>query len=108
MTTKIKVLKVNGVDGLKIHEIKKDGVTKIVDNSADMGYLIYVNGQLRYSYTNGVYEAEYYNDEEDIKKEITKAKGIIKEAIFDLHPYKCIEYKRYKEYKRCKNEYDFI
>ena len=66
MTTGIKVLRTNGIDGLKIHEVGKDGVTKIVDNSADMGYLIYVNEQLKYAYTNGVYEAEYYNDEEEI------------------------------------------
>ena len=72
MTTGIKVLKTNGIDGLKIHEVGKNRVTKITDDyiATDqnfmVGYSIYINEQLRYSYTNGVYEAEYYNDEEEV------------------------------------------
>ncbi len=68
MTTKIKVLKTNGVNGLVIHEIGKNGVTEIRDNSIDapqnftLQYLVYVNKQLKYSYENGVYEVEYYED----------------------------------------------
>ena len=70
MTTKIKVLKTNGVDGLKIHEVGKDGVTTINDDSVDSeqnfvpGYIVYVDKQLKYVYTNGTYEVEFY-DEED-------------------------------------------
>lgn len=72
METKIKILKTNGISGLKIHEVGKEGVTEIRDNSMDtrddsmdtpnnfvLQYLIYVDGKLKYSYGNGVYEIEY-------------------------------------------------
>ena len=65
MTIKIKVLKVNGIDGLKIHEVGKGGVTTIVDDFADTGYIVYVHRQLKYVYTNGTYEVEFYDEEED-------------------------------------------
>lgn len=66
MSVKIKVLKTNGVSGLKIHEVGKCGVTKISDNCVDaeqnfvLQYLIYVDGEMKYSYENGVFEIEYY------------------------------------------------
>ncbi len=65
MSTKIKVLKTNGVSGLKIHEVGENGVTEIKDNCIDaeqnfvLQYLIYVDGKMKYSYENGVFEIEY-------------------------------------------------
>ena len=35
MNAKIKVLKTNGISGLKIHEVGKDRVTEIRDDSID-------------------------------------------------------------------------
>lgn len=65
MSAKIKSLKTNGVSGLKIHEVGQNGVTSIQDNSIDADqnfvsqYLIYVDGKMKYSYENGVFEIEY-------------------------------------------------
>lgn len=65
MNAKIKVLKTNGISGLKIHEVGKDGVTEIRDNSIDapenfvLQYLIYVDSKIKYSYKNGAFEVEY-------------------------------------------------
>lgn len=65
MGAKIKVLKTNGISGLKIHEIGKNGVTEIVDSGVDteqnfvVSYTIYVNKKRKYCYENGAYEVEY-------------------------------------------------
>jgi hypothetical protein len=65
MSAKIKVLKTNGISGLKIHEVGKNGVTEIKDNSIDapenfvLQYLVYVNGKMKYSFENGAFEIEY-------------------------------------------------
>jgi hypothetical protein len=65
MTDKIKVLKTNGVNGLVIHKIGEDGVTEIVDNSIDteqntvIQYWVYIDGKLKYTYSNGIYEIEF-------------------------------------------------
>ena len=65
MSAKIKVLKTNGISGLKIYEVGKNGVTEIQENSIDapqnfvLQYLIYVDGKMKYAYENGAYEIEY-------------------------------------------------
>ncbi len=63
---KIKILKTNGVSGLKVHEVGRDGVTKIVDKSLQfedsiiLTYHVFVNEELKFAYENGVYEVEYF------------------------------------------------
>lgn len=65
MSVKIKVLKTNGISGLKVHKVGENGVTEIQDNSVDtpenyvLMYIIYVDGKKKYSYENGVFEIEY-------------------------------------------------
>ena len=65
MSAVIKVLKTNGISGLKIHEVGKDGVTEIRDNGVDaeqnfvVAYIVYVNKKLKYAYENGAFEVEY-------------------------------------------------
>jgi hypothetical protein len=61
----IKTLKTNGINGLKVHTIGENGVTKIRDNSIDapenyiLRYEIFIADKLTLSYENGVFEIEY-------------------------------------------------
>lgn len=62
---KIKVLKTNGISGLKVHTLGEDGVTEIVDFSVDAeqnyvcSYVVYVDKKQKYRYDNGQFEIEY-------------------------------------------------
>jgi hypothetical protein len=65
MSAKIKVLKTNGISGLIIHELGKNGVTEICDFSVDaeqnyvVAYGIYIDKKLKHRYENGTFEIEY-------------------------------------------------
>lgn len=64
---KIKILKTNGISGLKVHEVGKEGVTKIVDESIEtdtsyiLRYEVEVNGKAKFMYENGAFEIEYFD-----------------------------------------------
>lgn len=65
---KIKVLKTNGISGLKVHEVGVDGVTEINDNCVDAEqnyisqYTVWVDNKMKYSYEMGSYEIEYFGE----------------------------------------------